>query len=415
MSEEYYTRDTCRLCTSRNLELVLPLTASPLCDAYVTEEGRNHAQEAYPLDLYLCRDCGYVFLPYVVNPEIIYRNYIYVTTSSLGLRDHFDDYADNVVEKIRAADNALVVDIGSNDGTLLQCFQSKGLRVLGIEPAKEIAANATGSGIETYPHFFDARLAEEIVNTHGPADVVTINNLFANIDDLIEMIHGVQTLLSENGVLIIESSYLADMIENMVFDFIYHEHLSYFSAKPLARFFAAMGLELYDLEHVPTKGGSLRYYIQRATGVRAVSAIVADMIAKEEQTGVDTPEIFRLFSKRITLQKNKLLDGLNDLKRQMKSIVGYGASATTTTLLHHFGIGGLLDCLIDDNPAKQHTYSPGLHIPVLSSQQLYEGHPDYAVVLAWRYFKPITEKHRKYVNEGGRFIQPLPVFGITRN
>jgi len=415
MSKNYYTRGNCRLCTSRNIEVVLPLAASPLCDAYVTEEHRNHVQEAYPLELYLCRDCGYVFLPYVVSPEIIYQDYIYVTTSSLGLQDHFHRYADKAVEKIKPAANALVVDIGSNDGTLLRCFRNKGFQVLGIEPAKQIARNATDSGIETYANFFDARLAEKIVNTHGPADVVTINNLFANIDDIVGMIHGVRTLLNKNGVLIIESSYLADMIENMVFDFIYHEHLSYFSVKPLSRFFAAMGLELYDLERVPTKGGSMRYYIQRTAGTRPVTANVVEMIAKEDQTGIDDPEIFRAFSKRITEQKNRLVDGLNDLKRQGKSIIGYGASATTTTLLHHFGIGGLLDCLIDDNPAKQRTYSPGLHIPVFSSKLLYACKPDYVVILAWRYFKPILEKHHKYINDGGRFILPLPAFEIMGN
>ena len=413
VSKSYYTRENCRLCKSRNIEVVLPLAPSPLCDAYVHESALGEFQESYPLDLFLCRDCGYVFLPYVVDPEVIYRDYIYVTTSSLGLSDHFGSYAADVVSKVRPAANALVVDIGSNDGTLLRCFQSRRLRVLGIEPATEIARNATDSGVETLAEFFDIKLAETIVATRGSAAIITINNLFANIDDLDEITCGVRTLLAEDGVLVVESSYLADMIENMVFDFAYHEHLSYFSVKPLARFFASFGLELFDLEHVATKGGSLRYYVQKSGGGREVTAAVTELIARESRIGLDSPVIFAEFSRRIAARKNDLVATLKTLKDNGKIIAGYGASATTTTLIHHFDLGGYIDCFFDDNPAKQFTFSPGLHIPVFPSSQLYERRPDYVVVFAWRYSDAIIRQHQRYLDEGGRFICPLPELAIV--
>lgn len=412
MSETFYKRNSCRLCQGHDLELVLPLTPSALCDAYVGEEVREEVQECYPLELYLCRDCGYVFLPYVVAPEAIYKDYIYVTTSSLGLADHFRGYTDQVAQKIAAPADALVIDIGSNDGTLLSFFREKGFRVLGIEPADEIAELACSRGVLTLPEFFTCQLAGKIAAQHGQASLITINNLFANIDELDEITSGVSSLLADEGVLVIESSYLADMINNMVFDFAYHEHLSYFSVKPLVKFFARFGLELFDIDRVPTKGGSLRYYIKKKGGSRPVTPAVAEMIDYETAIGLDRGEIFADFARRIDLLKAQLVETLQDLKQKGKSIAGYGASATSTTLLYHFGVGSLLDYLVDDNPAKQNTFSPGLHIPVLKSEALYERRPDYVVMLAWRYLEPIARSHQRYLDQGGHFLRPLPHFEI---
>lgn len=408
-----YRRTTCRLCGGVDLELAMGLTPTPLCDAYVSADKLQETQEVYPLDLHLCRACGYVHLPYVVDPEIIYRNYIYVTTSSMGLSDHFRSYADSVLGRLKPPKHSLVVDIGSNDGTLLRCFKERAMRVLGVDPAEEIARTATDSGVPTLPDFFTPGLADQIRKDRGPASIVTVNNLFANVDNLEEMMGGISRLLSPGGVLVVESSYLGDMLQNMVFDFIYHEHLSYFSIKPLIAFFRRFNMELIDIEHIPTKGGSLRYCVQLNGGERSASQSVGEMVEYESRLRLDRIETYRDFSDRVKDRKTQLLDILHGIQGQGKTVAGYGGSATTTTLVYHFGFGSMMDYIVDDNIAKQNTYSPGYHIPVLSPQVIYERRPDYVIVLAWRYFEPIRTKHQRYLDEGGHFIIPLPAVSIT--
>lgn len=408
MNDSVHKRSTCRLCGDDNLKRVLTLKPSALCDTYVTKEHLNEEQEIFPLEVYKCGKCGYIFLPYVVNPEIIYRDYLYMTTSSLGLSDHFHRYAGAVLRRLAPPSGSLVVDIGSNDGTLLKEFKTHKMRVLGVEPATAIAGEANKAGIETLPEFFEGALAEKIRKDYGPAQVITINNLFANIDDLDTMAGAVAKLLASDGVLVIESSYLADLIKNMVFDFIYHEHLSYFSVKPMATFLRRFGLELIDIEHIPTKGGSLRYYIQPFGGPRSVSSCVAKLIADEEKIGLYDTEIYETFAKRIDAVKREFTEKLRKFKDQGMAISGYGASATTTTLIYHFEIAGMIDYIVDDNPAKQGRFSPGYHIPVLPSDVIYTRKPDYIIMLAWRYADAISKKHQKYLEQGGHFIVPLP-------
>lgn len=412
MNKSVYKRETCRLCGGNNLKMVLPLTPTALCDAYVSRDRAGIIQETYPLELFMCLDCGYVYLPYVVDPETIYRDYLYVTTSSMGLSDHFKESAEELLYRIKPAKNSLVVDIGSNDGTLLNFFKLKGMRVLGIEPSKDIAKKATLSGIETLPEFFTTKLADKIGNEYGHATIITVNNLFANIDDLDEFTEGIHKLLAPDGVLVIESSYLGDIIKNMIFDFIYHEHLSYFSVKPLITFFRRFNMELFDIERIPTKGGSLRYYIQLSGGSRPISSSVAYMEEYEDQNDLYSMKTYDAFSKKIDELKNQLVSKLLEFKADGKSIVGYGGSATSTTLLYHFGLSEMIDYIVDDNPAKQNTFSPGYHIPVLPSDVIYEKKPDYVLILAWRYAGPIMKQHQAYLEQGGHFVIPLPMMKV---
>lgn len=404
----HYQRRTCRLCERSNIKKVLSLTPTALCDAYVPADRLNEVQEVYPLDLFMCRDCGYVHVPYIVDPEIIYRDYIYTTTSSLGLTKHFEGYCNDVMKKVNPAVDSLVVDVGSNDGTLLQYFKKCNMRVLGIDPATEIAEYATRSGVDTIPDFFTTPVVDQIKTNYGDATVVLMNNLFANVDNLIEMTGNVRRILAPDGVFIVESFYLADLIQNMVFDFIYHEHLSAFSVKPLMNFFNRLNMEIFDVERVPTKGGSLRYYVQHIKGPRAISPTVTELVKHEESIGLDKPETFKAFSEKIDRIKLQLDSMLFNLKSQGKTIAGYGGSATSTTLIYHFGLNKYINYIVDDNPAKHNTFSPGYHIPVLPSEIIYERKPDYIVILAWRFFEPICGKHQAYFDMGGRFIVPLP-------
>jgi SAM-dependent methyltransferase len=405
-----FHRDTCRLCGARNLELVLPLTPTPPADAYVP--SKDIAHEIYPLDLYLCGNCGHVQLLDVVQAGDIYRDYIYETTSSLGLVEHFRKYADETVDQFNVPKNSFVVDIGSNDGSLLRCFRQNGMRVLGIDPAVAIAQKATEAGIETWPEFFDVELARKIKKAHGQAGVITSNNLVANVDNLDEFFEAIRELLAPDGVFLFESFYLVDFIQNMVFDFAYHEHLSYFSVTPLVPFCRKHGLQLIDARHVPTKGGSLRYMIQHAAPKQSSSPSLAQIVKEEEAVGTRRLETFKKFSGAIEKAKTNLWAELNGLLANGKTIAGYGASATTTTLIYHFDLGTSLSFIADDYPAKQNLFSPGYHIPILPSSALYERKPDYVVIIAWRYWQPIVEKHRHFLDQGGHFIVPLPSLRI---
>jgi SAM-dependent methyltransferase len=408
-----HRRDTCRLCSSRNLELALQLAPSPIGDAYVTEDRRNVPQPLFPIDLFLCRDCGLAQLLDVIAPEVLYGDYIYVTSSSLGLGDHFRGYAEQVCATIRPQPGSLVVDIGSNDGTLLKCFHNLGMRVVGVEPAAHIARAATESGTPTIAGFFTPELSHTIREQHGAAAIVTANNVFANIDDLESMMAGIRNLLTPDGVFVCESYYIADVVRNMVFDFIYHEHISSFAATPLHAFFERMGMRLLDVMHVPTKGGSLRYTVGLTGGSRTPTPAVAAIMEEERRTGVCDPRTYRDFSGRIDSLRRRTDEILTDLKTAGRSIAGFGASITGTTLMYHFGLGEFLDYLVDDNPAKQGRFSPGLHLPVFPASVLEARRPDATVLLAWRYADPIIRKHGAYLANGGHFIVPVPAVRLV--
>jgi len=413
MNSPSYHRDNCRLCASHDLELVVPLGPTPIADDYVPASRLNEKQPTFPLDLYLCRACGHIQLLDVVDPNILFGNYVYVTSISASLVEHFREYTDELLRRANAPAGALVIDVGSNDGSLLNFFKQRGMRVLGIDAAREIAKQATESGIETIGAFFTPELARTIKQTHGAASIVTANNVFAHADDLGGMAEGIRELLAPDGVFVFEVSYMVDIVEKLLFDTVYHEHLCYHSVKPLQSFLARHGMELIEIERIAMKGGSLRGTAQLAGGPRKVSTSVPEHLALEKRLRFDQPETFRAFAARIDGVKAKVLGELARLKTQGKTVAGFGASATCTTLLYHFDLGDKLGFIADDNTRKHNTFSPGFHLPVLPPQSLYERKPDYVVVLAWNYAQPILSKHRKFLEQGGHFIVPMPELRVV--
>jgi SAM-dependent methyltransferase len=401
-------RTTCRLCQSPRLDLAVPIKPSPIADAYIPAARLAEAQELYALDLYLCADCGHVQLLEVVDPKVLFANYIYTTSISLGLVEHFRKYADQMISRFAAAPGSLVVDIGSNDGTLLKFFKDRGLRVLGVDPATEIARQATQSGVPTLAGFFTSDLARRLRADHGPAALVTANNVFAHSDSLADMAEGIRELLAENGVFIFEVSYLVDILEKKLFDTVYHEHLCYHSVKPLVSFFERHGLELFDIERLPNKGGSLRAFVQRRGGPRAVAPIVSELLALEQKLGLAQLPVFKSFAAELDAIKSELLQMLRGLAAGGARIAGYGASATVTTLIYNFELGPFLEFLVDDNTARHGWFSPGQHLAILPPAALLERQAGYAVLLAWQYADPIVKKSRVFIDSGGRFILPMP-------
>ena len=408
MDKTHFRRSDCRLCGSDRIELVLKLAPTPIADAYVSAGRLGEAQGIYPLDLFLCLSCGHLQLVDVIDPEVLSRDYMYVTSTSLGLVEHFRKCADEMMRRFEPSKGGLVVDIGSNDGSQLKPFEERGMRVLGIDPARKIAVKTTEAGIETLPAFFTADLAREIKNDRGPVAVVTANNVFAHVDNLAGVAEGVRHLLASDGIFAFEVSYLVDIIEKYLFDTVYHEHLCYHSVKPMDTFLRRHGLELIDVERILSKGGSLRCTAQPAGGPQSVAPSVSELIALEAKLGLDRAETFTAFAAKLDRMKAEVLDLLRDLKSKGKRVAGYGASHTVTTLIYHFELGGQLTFIVDDNPLKQNLYSPGHHIPVLSPAAIYDRKPDYVLVLAWQYAKPIIEKNQKYLEQGGHFIVPLP-------
>ncbi len=407
-------RTTCRLCDSRALELAVPLAASPIADAFVPKARVGQPQACYPLDLYLCSECGHVQNLDVVDPAELFRDYLFTTGSSGGLVGHFRNYAEALVQRFSIAPDRLVVEVGSNDGTLLGFFKGHGLRALGIDPAREIARQATGNGIETLPDFFGSSLARQIRRERGGAALVCANNVFAHSDDLADIAQGVREVLADDGVFVFEVSYLVDIVDGLLFDTVYHEHVSYHSVAPLDRFLKRHGLELFDVERIASKGGSIRGFAQRRPeGRRSISPIVGDLMALEKRRGFDRAGIYTDFSARINGHKAALAGFVDAERAQGRTFVGYGASTTTTTLMWQFDLTKKLAFVADDNSKKHGLFTPGCHLPVVASEELYSQRPDVVVILAWQYATQIISKHARYLASGGRFAVPLPELKIV--
>lgn len=407
-------RDTCRLCGSSALEMVIRLTPTPPANAFVGPAERSIDQARFPLELMLCSACSHAQLGHVVDPQLLFARYPYVSGTSPVFVEHFRQYAEDVVRSFSVPRDSLVVDIGSNDGTLLRWFQTHDLRVLGIDPAVDIAMEATDSGIETIPSFVTRDLAQAVRQERGAASVVTANNVFAHIDDLASATRAVAELLAPDGLFVFEVSYFPDVCERNLFDTIYHEHLDYHTLVPLARFFAEHGLDLMDASRVTTHGGSVRGVAQLRDGKRAHTDRLSALIRHERTIGLDKPATLRAFAARIERAKEEVTGLLRHLRGEGRSIAGYGAPAKATTLMYHFELGPeILDFIVDDSPRKQGLFTPGLHVPVLPVEALYERRPDDVLILAWNFADSIRAAHRAFVDQGGRMIIPLPSLEIV--
>ena len=408
MTKGSYRRDDCRLCGSKAIEIVLELNPTPVGDQYVPQDQLDEPQKIYTLDMGLCRDCGYTGLVDVVDPLIMFPDSTEITSVSLGLVAHLERSAETILSEIRPAKGSLVVDIGSNDGTLLRFFEAKGMRIQGVDAALGIAADADQAGIPTIPGFFGLDTAKQITEKSGKASIVCANRVMANIDDMTDVAIGIKELLAPDGVFFFETGYSMDIFEKKLLDTIYHEHLGYDAARPLQSYFQRHGMELLDIQRISIKNGSLRGAVQLAGGPRSVQPSVKELVDYEKSQGLGDASFYQSFSQMSSEEKVRLHKIIDPLIAQGKTFAGFGASVGSTTLINYFGLGESLSFLVDDDPRNQGLFSPGFHIPVMAPDALSTRKPDYVVILAWPYAGPITSKHQNYMDAGGRFIVPLP-------
>jgi hypothetical protein len=349
-----------------------------------------------------------VQLGYTVPPEILFKNYLYFSSTVETLKRHFADFAAEIAEKY-AGDNGLVVEIGSNDGVLLKNFQGKQVRALGFEPAANVAKAAREAGVDTINDFFNSSTAAKLKEERGTANVIIANNVFAHVAGLHDLVRGMEILLAQQGVMIIEFHHLASLYSHMEFDSIYHEHLCYYSLKPVMHLFGMFGMEVFDVKKIPIHGGSLRIYVQKKGGGHAISQNVQAILNEEETLGLYKLETYRDFAGKIASIRDELLAMLKKLKSEGKRVAGYGAPAKCTTLLNYFGIGpGLVEYIVDRSPSKQNRLVPGVHVPICGPERLKSDRPDYLLILAWNISEEIMKQQSEFRASGGKFIVPIP-------
>src|SRR3989338_2309105 len=402
--------EECHMCKNVSLLPVLDFGLHPHSDHFPTKEQLNGHQDSYPLRLVFCNDCGLLQIDYLVNPKTLYQtDYIYqsLSTTKTGSA-HFENLASGVCEDHSIPENALAVDIGSNVGALLRYFKDEGLRVLGVDPAYAMAQTAIESGIPTIIDFFNTEVAERIIEENGKAHVITGTNVFAHIHDIDSAVEGMEKLLADDGVIVIEAPYVMDLIEHMEYDTIYNSHVGYLAVQPMERFFRRFGLELFALKKSDMHGGSLQYYVGHK-GKHEVSEDIERHINEENKYGLYNYTRLKAFADDVLKQRKELIALLVGLKKEGKRIVGISAPAKGNTLLNYCGIDNtILDFITEKNPLKIGRYTPGTHIPIYGDEKLLEEQPDYALILAWNFAKEIMNNLSEFKKRGGKFIVPVP-------
>jgi SAM-dependent methyltransferase len=387
---------------------------SPLANALVRPHEHQQPDPRYPLEVLRCPVCSLVQLSISVAPELLFRNYVYLSSVSDAFVAHARRLVERVVKMRALGDKALAVEIASNDGYLLQHYRAHGIAALGIEPARNVARIAREQrGIDTIEEFFGRNLASRLAAKGLRADVIHANNVLAHVPDFNGALAGIRLLLKDDGEAIIEVPSLCDMIERLEFDTIYHEHLFYFSLTALRKAFARARLTIVDVEHLSMHGGSLRVFVRRteAPGVPDLEGIkrVTAMLEAEHAWGVETPQRYTRFQYEVVGLRRKLVDLVGGLKRRGHSIAAYGAAAKGTTLLNYCGLGpDELDYVVDRSPVKQGLLTPGTLLAVHPPEKLVETMPDYVLLLVWNFADEVMAQQAEYRRRGGRFIVPVP-------
>jgi hypothetical protein len=399
-------KSSCLACGAPDPGTVVSLGETPLANSFVRDPAAKELR--FPLEVMFCEKCCLLQLTEHVDPEVLFRDYIYLTGTSTTMARHHEEISKGHVSRFKLDEESLVVDIASNDGSLLSAFAKYGVRTLGVEPARNIAEFARRRGIETINEFFQGSLAAEILSDYGPASVICANNVLAHVPELVGFLKACRLLAGDTGVVSIEVPYLVHLMDRVEYDTIYHEHLSYFSVLALSAAFGKARLAIFDLVHLPVHGGTLRVLARPGT---EHGPVVAEACAKERGLGLHLRETYLAWAKQVAANKRRLLDMLEDFRAKGARIAAYGAAAKGNTLLNYCGIGpDLVKYVVDKNPLKVGTLTPGMHIPVVPVERFEQDPPDVVLMLPWNLVDEITnqEKSSRWRQAGGKFVVPIP-------
>jgi SAM-dependent methyltransferase len=387
---------------------------SPLSNSYLSAEQLHRMEPTYPLRVYVCRKCLLVQLEEFESPEHIFTDYAYFSSYSESWVRHAAAYVKMMAERFALSSRSRVVEIASNDGYLLQHFVARGVPVLGIEPAGNVAAVAVAKGVPTLVRFLNEETARDVVRDHGPANLVAGNNVLAHVPDLNGFTRSLRMLLAPDGVVTVEFPHVLRMIQENQFDTIYHEHFSYLSFSVVHALFASHDLVVFDVDEIPTHGGSLRVYARPAAGVpRDESPAVRELLDRERRLGFCSLTPYVSFTSKVQETKRALLEFLIDARRSGKTVVGYGAAAKGNTLLNYCGVRtDFVDYVVDRSPHKQGRFLPGTHIPILAPGRIAETRPDYVLILPWNLTKEVVGQLSYISGWGGRFVRPIPALEV---
>lgn len=398
----------CRACKSDKMLMFLPLGVHPPANSFLRAEQLDEPEPSFELNTYACLNCGLVQIPDNIPPGF-YRHYLYIPSASTTMHEHFYGLAEILKAQHLRAPKAMVVDVGCNDGLFLKASHDLGLNTLGIDPATNIVEFAREKGLRVVNEYFNPETARQVRDDFGAATVIVTTNTFNHIDDLHSFVKGVEILLADDGVFLIEVPHALDYVQKNEFDTIYHEHLSVFSVKSLVDLLRFFEMEIFEIERLPIHGGSMRVYSRKKRGSTEVSPTVAEWLLREEDAELCSSETYVAFAESVRRIKEELLALLRQLKQGGKKIIGYGAPAKGSTLLNYYEIGrDTLDYLVDKNPLKHGLYSPGTHIPIVEPERIAEDPPDYMLILAWNFADEIMAQQQAFRERGGKFILPIP-------
>ena len=401
-------RNDCRMCGGKNISRFLQLSDMPRAGAYLKKEDLEKPEILYQLDIYFCKDCFSVQLIDIIPRETLFDDYRYLSSvASKSVLEHFESYADEINNLLTKKSN-LVVEIACNDGILLKPLNDHQINCLGVDPASNIVSVAKEKGLNVVNDFFGKDLAKKITKEYGNAEIIVANAVFAHIDDMDDMTDGITELLSDSGTFIFEVHHLADIIDEMQYDSFYHEHFSYHSVITLSKFLEKHGMEICDVKKFPVRGGMIRVYAKKITNENKIDSSVNEFITMDKNMGLDKFETFKKFGESVAEHKSQVLKLLNQLKSEGKKIVAYGMSGRGNTLLNYWKVDTeIIDYGIDASPERYGRLVPGMHIPIVSPEKSLVG-VDYALLLAWIFKDDIMKKESNFIQNGGKFIIPMP-------
>lgn len=396
----------CFVCQKEKLYKFLSLGHHPPSNAFLKEQDLNNPETYYPLDVFYCEVCSLVQLGYAVDPKILFKEYVYSTETNNSLIKNFNELVDVLVKRFKLTKDDLALDVGSNDGTLLKGYLKHGVKILGVEPSS-IAKIAVEKDIPTIKKFFNKEVASDILRDYGKAKVITATNVFAHVKDLMPFMDGVKALLSDDGIFITESHYLLSLFKQMQWDSIYHEHLRYYSLKPLIYLFNMFNMDLFDAEKITTHGGSIRAYACNK-GMYPISNNISNLLKDEESNGLHNKQAYANFGQEVLKHKMQIQEMLIDIKSSGKRVFGIGAPAKGNTLLNYCNITtDIMDYIVEKSKLKIGLYTPGTHIKVVKEDLLLKEQPDYALLLSWNIADEIVPK-LKNLGYKGKIIVPIP-------